>query len=132
MIIVTTPALAAQKVAPGKALTFEVRLVIPEGYKLNREGTVSGRLTASGEQPLVETENLGKRVKAEVDGDTATLSIPLAAAAGQGTFELSFSYTYCRDGNGGVCKLSTSRWKIPIEVTAEAEAKAIKLEAAAE
>jgi len=40
---------------------------------------------------------------------------------------LALSYGYCRDGVGGLCKLKTTRWHIPVEVTAEGKQKTIKL-----
>ncbi|MCP6755896.1 hypothetical protein NL533_30200, partial [Klebsiella pneumoniae] len=72
------------------------------------------------------------RHPAEVNDDVATASIPLAAQTGETKLALSLSFSYCRDGVGGLCKLKTSKWNIPIKVSADGKSSTIKLEAVAE
>jgi hypothetical protein len=41
--------------------------------------------------------------------------------------KLTVSYGYCRDGAGGLCKLGTLTWLVPIEVAVDAKDSVIKL-----
>jgi hypothetical protein len=56
----------------------------------------------------------------------------LIAQTGEAKLALSVSFSYCRDGVGGLCKLKTTRWNIPIKVSADGKSSTIPLEAAAE
>jgi hypothetical protein len=40
---------------------------------------------------------------------------------------VTLTYNYCRDGAGGLCKLGTLAWSIPIEAAAEGSATPIRL-----
>jgi hypothetical protein len=46
-------------------------------------------------------------------------SVPLAAAEGTAVLEVAVTYSYCRGGIGGLCKIHTSRWSVPIEIAAD-------------
>ena len=123
---------AAQTLAAGDKLTFEVRLKLPEGFKLNKLDKVRYKLEASGEQSLIAADQLKTRKAADVKDDVATFAIPLAKQSGDAKLSLAVSFSYCRDGVGGVCKLHTTRWNIPVKVAEDGKASSIKLEAVAE
>ncbi len=123
---------AAQSLAAGTKLAFEVRLKLPEGYKLNKLDKVRYKLEASGEQALIAADQLRTRKAADEKEGVATFSIPLAKPSGEAKFLLSVSFSYCRDGVGGVCKLNTTRWNIPVKVAEDGKASSIQLEAVAE
>jgi DNA-binding beta-propeller fold protein YncE len=120
---------AAQRVAGGKQLEFEAALTIPEGYKLNTLAPLMFRIAAAGEQSLVAAENLGGRSEIEppAEGTTVKFTVPLASPAGKGDIKITVSYGYCRDGAGGLCKLGTLTWLVPIEVAADAKQSVIRL-----
>ena len=105
---------------------------MPEDYKLNKLAKVTYKLEAAGDQKLIAAEQLKGRHPAEVNDEVATASIPLAAQTGEAKLALSLSFSYCRDGVGGLCKLKTSKWNIPIKVSADGKSATIKLEAVAE
>ncbi len=50
-----------------------------------------------------------------------------AAKSGKGEFQLTLNYTYCREGTGGLCKLGTLAWAVPVEISADADARVIRL-----
>ena len=108
-----------QKLAAGDALNLSVDLQIPEGYKLNPLAPVRARLVADGKQSLVAEENLGRSIKGTIEGSKASFAIPLAAADGTAVFEIAVTYSYCRGGIGGLCKIHTARWSVPIEIAAD-------------
>lgn len=124
--------IAPQSLAAGDKLTFEVRLKLPEGYKLNKLDKVRYKLEASGDQSLIAVDQLKTKKAAEEKDNVASFTIPLAKQSGDAKLSVAVSFTYCRDGVGGVCKLHTSRWNIPIKVTADGKVSSIKLEAVAE
>jgi thiol-disulfide isomerase/thioredoxin len=122
---------AAQRVAPG-TLTFEADLHIPKGYKLNLLAPLSFRLGAAGDQSVVAAGQFGERaeIEAPTEGTTVKFAVPLAAKAGNGELKVTLSYGFCRDGAGGLCKLGTASWLVPIEVAADAKTTLIHLPAA--
>ena len=58
------------------------------------------------------------------------MTIPLTHKPGKAVFEVSLSFTYCRDGVGGICKLGSGHWTVPIEVADDAKESIVSLTAA--
>jgi sugar lactone lactonase YvrE len=119
------------KVAEASALSFEIALQLPEGYKLNKLAPISYRLKGTGTQSLVSDEQLQVRheIEAPDAGETIRFVVPLAARTGKGDLQLTVNYGYCREGAGGLCKIGTFGWIVPIEVAADGEAGPIRLSA---
>jgi DNA-binding beta-propeller fold protein YncE len=115
-----------QKIAAGKTFNLSVDLQIPEGYKLNDLAPLRAKLVANGKQSLIAEENLGRSIKGKADGTTANFAVPLAAATGSANLQLSVTYSFCRGGVGGLCKLHTSRWTLPVAIAADG-ASSVKL-----
>ena len=124
--------LAPQSIAAGEALKLEFRFKLPEGYKLNKLAKVTYKLEVIGDQKVIAVDQFKGRHEAEVNDGVASASIPLIAQTGEAKLTLSLSFPYCRDGVGGLCKLKTSKWNIPINVSADGKSSTIKLEAVAE
>ena len=59
-------------------------------------------------------------------------SLPLAATSGSSTLTFTVQYGYCREGKGGLCKLQTSRWEVPVTVGGDATDAVLQLKSAAE
>ncbi len=118
---------AAQTVAAGEKLKFEVAVKLPEGFKFNKLAPVTYRLKAEGDQDLVAKELLDQKEEVQPDAGKIAFEIPLAAKSGTGKYRLTVSYSYCRDGKSGVCKFKNATWIIPITLDEKAEQKLIKL-----
>ena len=116
-----------QSVVSGDSVRFEITLSIPEGYKLNKLAPLVYKLKADGQQDLIAANQFTGRHKASAEGTTAIVTIPLAKNAGKATLELALSYGYCRDGIGGLCKIKTVRWLVPLEVSAKGKQNVVKL-----
>ncbi len=121
-----------QTVASAESLRFEIALNLPEGYKLNKLAAVTYRLKADDGQKLIAAKRLHARQRAKAEGATATVTVPLVKKTGKATLELAVTYAFCRDGVGGLCKLKTASWRIPVEVAADGQQRAIKLSTSAE
>lgn len=121
-----------QSVTADGTLNFKIALQLPKGYKLNKLAAVTYKLATDGEQNLIADDQFLVRRRAKTNGNTATVSVPLANKNGKATLQLALTYAFCRDGVGGLCKLKTVRWRIPVEVSADATQTAITLTAGEE
>jgi sugar lactone lactonase YvrE/thiol-disulfide isomerase/thioredoxin len=108
----------AQTVRPGSAVTVEVELALPPDFKLNPDFPLSATVASDDSQTLVAKSALGKRIKATGEDRRVQFSLPLTGQEGKAALRIRLNYGYCRDGVGGVCKLGTAEWLVP--VTAEA------------
>ena len=119
----------AQQLAAGEKLRFSLKLQLPEAYKLNPLAPPTFRLSADGEQTLLAADLLGVRQEAELPGPDAplVLELPAAKGAGKGKLNLIVTYNYCREGEGGLCKIGTTVWSIPIERSDAGTVKEIPL-----
>jgi len=125
-------AIPVQKLAAGKFIEFEIAVTLPEGFKLNPEAPVTYQMTAEGNQSLIAAEHLNVREEAAAEGTTLKFRVPLSAkAAGEATLHLRVSYQYCRDGEGGLCKLGSARYAIPVRIASDTSSAAVRLTAKA-
>lgn len=121
-----------QQLAPGDAVTFEIALKLPVGYKLNPEAAVTYRITTKSAQTLFPVEEIGVRGEANIQGNSAVFAVPATGKTGTAELLVSLHYTYCRDTGSGLCKLGNSTWLVPVEVTASGKARSIRLESTAD
>ncbi|MDA0832059.1 MAG: thioredoxin-like domain-containing protein [Planctomycetota bacterium] len=122
----------AQTVSAGENLKFEISVNLPEEYKLNAEAPASYRIKATEDQSLIPPEELDVRKRAVVDEGKVVFNVPVTEKAGSAKFQVQVSYGYCRDGKGGLCKLNTSRWEIPVVIDVNADQASIELKSVAE
>ncbi len=118
---------AAQTVKAGENVTFTVGLDLPKGYKLNPLYPASYRLLADEGQSLIPAEQLEGKHRADAKGKTATITFPLTGSTGETSLQIALTYGYCREGKGGVCKIKTIRWNIPLKTSAQAQTTEIAL-----
>jgi DNA-binding beta-propeller fold protein YncE len=113
-------ALPTAHLSPGDSLQIEFSFELPAGSKLNKEAPITCRLRATEPTQWLSSAQLSKRhhVTLEEQGNKARVSIPAALKTGRAVLEVALSFTYCRDGVGGLCKLGSERWTVPIEVSA--------------
>lgn len=118
-----------QTVAAGDSLQLQFKFKLPDGYKLNKEAPASCRLRTSSSTDLIAPAELAKHHRAELEKNAALVTIPAAHKPGKAVFEISLSFTYCRDGVGGICKLGSAHWTVPIEFAADAKQSVVDLTA---
>ena len=68
---------------------------------------------------------LNVRAEATTDDKGTSFRIPVTKPAGNATLLVTLTYGYCRDGKGGLCKIDSVKFKLPVELTAKAEAKSV-------
>lgn len=119
----------AQEVASAEVLPIEFQIELPKGFKFNKDFPTRYQVKAGKNQKLIPADQLKGRHPAQIKNGTVSIKLPLAKRTGKATIDLSLSFGYCRAGTGGLCKLKTLRWRIPLVVSAEAEQKSLTLEA---
>jgi hypothetical protein len=126
--------LTPQRVAATDSLVVSLDLELPEDYKLNPQLAPSFRVQTADGVKLVAPEALKGKQEAElVEGkNRIQLKIPLAAGARQGDLKLQVTFGYCRAGTGGLCKLKTLAWQIPLQVDPQSPQKQLNLSAKVE
>jgi thiol-disulfide isomerase/thioredoxin len=119
------------RVAAGESLRFEFSFQLPASCKLNKEAPITCRLRAGEPTELLASDVLSKRHPATLEGtgDKASLTIPAKLKSGRALLDVVLSFTYCRDGVGGLCKLGSGRWTVPIEVSATGGESSVHLTA---
>ena len=122
---VRTVELAPQQIASSNGIDFHVEFTLPEGYKLNPLLPVKYRVASDGNQSLVAADMLNVRAEATTDDKGTSFRIPVTKPAGNATLLVTLTYGYCRDGKGGLCKIDSVKFKLPVELTAKAEAKSV-------
>lgn len=117
-----------RQVATADNVTFRIELNLPPGYKLNQEYPGSFRLAVAGAQTLLAPDKLGDRVEVErVDDSTVQFSVPLTAKTGKAEVMVTLTYGYCTSGKGGLCKIGTLAWTVPLTVALNAAESEVKL-----
>lgn len=112
----STTTLKPQTVRSGSKLTLVFAVKLPDKYKLNPNFPHRYRLATTDEQTFLNKKHFRGKPQVSDDGKSLTAELPLSKADGTATFQLSLTFGYCRDGKGGLCKLRTVRWKLPLKV----------------
>ncbi|MEZ6044306.1 MAG: thioredoxin-like domain-containing protein [Planctomycetaceae bacterium] len=119
-------------VQAGAEVKIVLNVEMPEGFKLNKLYPASTGLESST-PALFAPEQLGKRQKLEFVSDNQLgATVQLAAEAGAGELILKTRFGYCRDGKGGLCKLKSAVYKIPLTTAPDSDQKNTSVSVSAE
>ena len=121
----TVKAPAATVKAENGQVTVNVKLALPNGYKMNPLAKQSVWVDAAGESGVVDREKAGKQV---IDPPSSEFAVTVPVK-GEGTDQLrvAFSYFYCQAGNEGICKQGAVVITIPLTVSSSATSSSIDL-----
>jgi len=123
-------AVELQKRTVADGLEFLVDFALPPDFKLNPLLPVKYKVTVDGQTDLVSANVLNVRQEAaSEDGTSIKFKLPVEKKAGTGTLLISVTYGYCREGKGGLCKVDTIKFKVPVELVADGDSKPITLTA---
>ena len=119
-----------QKLTVNGGIDFVVEFALPEGFKLNPLLPVKYKVTTEGDDGLIAADQQNVRKEAAGgDGSSMKFQIPVAKKTGTATLRVSITYGYCRDGKGGLCKIDTVKFKVPVELAAGGDSKVVTLHA---
>ncbi|MFK7818818.1 MAG: hypothetical protein AB8G99_08865, partial [Planctomycetaceae bacterium] len=107
--------LSAQSIRASDALQVQIALDVPEGYKINKSMPIVWQAANVDPQQAILASDTGSQTTSAKE-NTVAVSVPLNPKASQGQIQLVVRYGYCRDGVGGLCKMTTSCWRIPLNV----------------
>lgn len=123
-----TLAVEAQKVKPGDGMDVVVEFALPPDFKLNPLLPVKYKVTADND--LVPADQQNVRLEATSAESSARFRIPLGKKSGSGTIQISVTYGFCREGKGGLCKVDSVKFKLPVEIVADGASDPIVLKTA--
>jgi len=106
------------------SLHLNVKLSLPEGWKINPLAPTSYQVDVAGDEgPLERSEPVGSVVRLAKEQRKAEFSIPLPLTSQQGTDELSVTvrYYYCQEKQGGLCKVGDATWKLAVTLAADGQ-----------
>ncbi|MFO0905126.1 MAG: thioredoxin-like domain-containing protein [Pirellulales bacterium] len=117
---------AAKVKAEGGLVTFQVKLALPTGWKMNPLAKQTVWVDAPGESGVLDRTKAGKQAIA-TPATEFTVTAPVTGD-GADTVRVAFSYFYCQSGNEGICKQGAVVFTIPLTVAADAESSAVVLQ----
>ena len=103
-----------QKLTVNDGIEFQVEFTLPEGFKLNPLFPAKYKVATDGD--LISADQQNVRHELATEGDAAKFKVPVAKKTGKATLLVSVTYGYCRDGKGGLCKVDTVTFKVPVEL----------------
>lgn len=111
--------------ADDKHLSLHFEIELPDGYKLNTDAPGSVRIKQlSGS--LIPDAVLSERHEPRRDQQALHLKLPLAELTGEGEMQIALTYFYCRGGVGGLCKVATRYWTVPLKLIPESDQKVLE------
>ncbi|MBP90098.1 MAG: hypothetical protein CMJ64_25890 [Planctomycetaceae bacterium] len=108
------------KLIDGK-ITLRVSLQLPEGWKINKLAPCSYSLEAAGDSGPIDRKSLGLK-KLDKPAGEFTVTIP-ANGIGKDVLKLGMNYYYCQSSGGGLCKVGSVQWTVPLEISAQGSAE---------
>jgi hypothetical protein len=113
---------APTAVAPrdGK-ITLRVQIDLPQGWKMNELAPNGYRIEAQAAAGPVDRAAIGKTTRLPAPTATFAIELPIRGE-GEDLLEVAVTYYYCQEGGGGLCKVGSASWTLPIEIKSTAAA----------
>ncbi len=107
------------------SVSVDVKLTLPEGYKLNPMAPLRWRAgPEDGEATLTEV--------VDPAAQEFTIRLPVEGDQGEATWRVQVNYYYCVEGREGLCKFSRAAWVVPVVWSNEGTDRSVTLTHAAE
>lgn len=106
------------------AVKLNVKLPIPEGWKVNPLAPTSYQVDLAGAEGPINREALvGKPIRLEKAQRKAefSISLPLSGQAGVEQVSVTVRYYYCQDGAEGLCKVGDVTWRMGLSVAEDGD-----------
>lgn len=102
---------------------------LPVGYKVNPLAPLVYRVNVVGDGGPIDSSGLGEPVRVKDPRFPLEITIPALAESGQVSLEVGLTYYYCSTEPGGLCKMASVVWRVPLKVDAAAEQSILTLTA---
>jgi len=106
-------------------ITLQVSLKLPSGWKINALAPAGYWLEAVGEQGPIARTKLGRR-KLDKPAAEFTIAVPVTGT-GKDRLQVAMNFYYCQESGGGLCKVGSVRWTIPVEISENGSARRLSL-----
>jgi thiol-disulfide isomerase/thioredoxin len=110
------------------AVRLEVRLHLPDGYKINPLAPMRYTLSSAETGGVLDRSSWGKSTKLGEPEANFDVPLRLKSATGQDRVKLLVNYYYCQSDSAGLCKAGTAAWELPIALDGSAATSAVVLE----
>ncbi|MEX2188350.1 MAG: thioredoxin-like domain-containing protein [Pirellulales bacterium] len=121
--------LRPEKTADGKSIArLAVRLQLPAGWKVNELAPTSYYIEATTPSGPLDRAAIGKVVSLDKPAAEFDIDLPLSAAAGDDPIKVLVTHYYCQEGQGGLCKIASLAFEVPLKIATDAKEPSIALE----
>ncbi len=111
---------------------LSVRLELPPGWKVNELAPTSYYIEATTPSGPLDRTALGKLVTLEKPSASFDIELPLSTATGDDPVKVLVTHYYCQEGEGGICKIASVAFEVPVKVLADAKDESVELKRALE
>jgi len=101
-------------------VTLKVNLELPDGWKINEFAPMKYYPDSPAETGPVDRTAIGEYRRVEKPVSEFTFTLPVAGE-GKDTITVGMNYYYCQKDDGGLCKIGTVFWTIPLTISADAK-----------
>ncbi|MBZ0263738.1 redoxin domain-containing protein [bacterium] len=101
--------------------SIQVKLYLPEEFKLNKEGGVYLTVTNDPQQ-LLQLDN------STFSATDKEFNVPVNWLQGDGYVDFALEFYYCRESNEGLCFFDTQTFRLPLSISSAAETSTFLLE----
>jgi DNA-binding beta-propeller fold protein YncE len=113
-------------------ITLRLDAVLPLGFKVNPLAPLVYQVEAVGDAGPLDAQALGKVTKAEEPKLPLEITLPVTSDSGEVTLRVGLNYYYCANDPGGLCKMSSVQWTVPLKLDPAADSSSVSLSATAE
>lgn len=107
---------------------LELRLDLPEGYKLNPLAPTGYLVEDAEGSSLIEPEGPSRLTRIEPPALPVRVRVPVRTAQGSGTLRVGLEYYYCQEGAEGLCKAGAVVWTVSLRLSPDATQQVVPLE----
>jgi len=121
---VAVPA-ATVKAVDGK-ITLHVDVKLPLGFKINPLAPMKYLVEAEGDG-TVDRQAINKGEKLDPPAAEFDIRLPIKGTAGSDKLRVSIGLNYCQSGDGGLCKLGSVVFVVPLKISPDAKEATVTL-----
>ncbi len=110
-------------------VVLKLEPTLPVGYKVNPLAPLVYRVDVVGDVGPIDSSGLGQLVRVNDSGIPVEVTLNTIAESGEATLTVGLTYYFCTTKPGGLCKMASVVWNVPLKLDAAAEQNAATLSA---